>query len=89
MMQTKLTLFSSFAHGKAEHCHKFTKLKFKDTKCKHRRPYWIWIRLLFWQLETLGKVMEVDKQLKFKSHKHILVEFILNNVDMTVCLVWP
>ena len=37
----------SFAHGKANHCHKFIKLKFEDTKCKHGRPYWIMIRLLF------------------------------------------
>ena len=81
-MQTKLTLFSWFVHGKANHCHKFTKLKFEDTKCKHGQPCWIWISLLFWQLETSGKVMEVDKQLKFKLHKCMQVEFILNNIDV-------
>ena len=26
--------------------------------------------------------MEVDKQLKFKSHEHMQVEFISNNVDV-------
>ena len=25
------------------------KLKFEDTRCKHARPYWIWVRLLFWR----------------------------------------
>ena len=47
MMQTKLTLFSSFANGKANNYRKLTKLKFGDKKYKHDRPYWIWIRLLF------------------------------------------
>ena len=56
------------------HCHKFTQLQFEDTKCKHGRPYWI--RLWFWQLETSGKGMEVDKQLKFKSHKHALSKLL-------------
>ena len=32
--------------------------------------------------ETSGEVMEVDKQLKFKSHERMQVEFILNNVDV-------
>ena len=71
MIQTTLTLFSWFAHGKPNNCRKFTKLKFEDMKCKQDRPYWIWMRLLFWQTETSGKVMEVDKQLKFKSHERI------------------
>ena len=82
MTQSKLTLFYWFAHGKANHCHKFTKLKCEDTKCKYGRPYWIWIRLLFWQLETSGEDMEVDKQLKFKTHKRMQVEFISNNVGV-------
>ena len=43
----KINPFSWFEHWKAYHCHKFTKLKFDDTKCKHGRPYWIWISLLF------------------------------------------
>ena len=34
------------------HCNKFTKLKFEDMKNKHGRPYWIWIRLSFGELET-------------------------------------
>ena len=37
--------------------------------------------MLFWQLETSGEVMKVGKQLKFKLHKRMQVEFILNNVD--------
>ena len=37
--------------------------------------------LLFWRLETSGEVMEVDKQLKFKSHKRMQVELISNKVD--------
>ena len=37
---------------------------------------------LFWQLETSAEVMEVNKQLKFKSHQRMQVEFISNNVDM-------
>ena len=82
MMQTKLTHFSWFEQGKANHCHKFTKLNFEDRKCKHGRPYCIWIRLLFWQPEISGEVMEVDKQLKFKSHNRMQVEFISNNVDV-------
>ena len=82
MMQTKLTHFSSFSNGKASNYRKFTKLKFEDMKCKYDRPYWIWTRLLFWQPETSGEVMEVDKQLKFKSHERMQVEFISNNVDV-------
>ena len=35
-----------------------------------------------WQLETSAEVMEVDKQLKFKSHQRMQVEFISNNVDV-------
>ena len=31
MIQTKLTLFSWFGHGKPNNCHKFTKFKFEDT----------------------------------------------------------
>ena len=81
MIQTELTLFSWFAHGKANNC-KFTKLKFEDTKCKQDLPYWNWIRLLFWQPETSGEVMEVDKQRKFKSQERMNVEFISNNVDL-------
>ena len=83
MIQTKLTLFSSFAHEKANNCRKFTKSKFEDTKCKQDRPYWNWIRLLFSQPETSGEFMEVDKQLKFKSQERMQVEFISNNVDVT------
>ena len=82
MIQTKLTLFSWFAHGKPNNCRKFTKLKFEDTKCKQDRPNWIWIHLLFWQTESSGEVMEVDKQLKFKSHERMQVEFISNNVGV-------
>ena len=41
-----------------------------------------WIRLLFWQPETSGEVAEVNKQLKFKSHQRMQVEFISNNVDV-------
>ena len=82
MIQTKLTLFSWFVHGKPNNCRKFTKLKFEGTKCKQDRPYWIWIHLLFWHTETSGEVIEVDKQLKFKSHKRMQVKFISNNVDM-------
>ena len=91
MKQTKLTLFSWFVNGKANNCRKFTKLKLADKKCKQDRPYWIWICLLFWQPETSGEVMEVDKQLKFKSHERMQVELILNNVDVMThdCLVWP
>ena len=33
-------------------------------------------------METSGEVMEVDKQLKFKSHKRMQVEFISNNVNV-------
>ena len=62
-MQTKLTLFGLFAHGKANHCLKFTKLKFEDTKYKHGQPY-----IGFWYaccldncMETSSEVMEVDK----------------------------
>ena len=33
-------------------------------------------------METSGEVMEVDKQLKFKSHRRMQVEFISNNVDV-------
>ena len=82
MIQTKLTLFSSFANGKANNYRKFIKLKFEDTKCKHDRPYWIWICLLFRQPETSGEVMGVDKQLKFKSQERMPVEFISNNVEV-------
>ena len=78
----KINTFSWFEHGKVNHCYKLKKLKFEDTKYKHGRPYWIRIRLLFWQLETLGEVMEVDKQQKFKSHKRMQVEFISKNVDV-------
>ena len=87
----KINTYSWFAQGKANHCHKFTKLKFQDTKCKLGWPYWIWIRLLFWQLETSGEVMEVNKQLKFRSHKRMQVEFILNNIDVMThnCLSSP
>ena len=31
---------------------------------------------------TSGEVMEVDKQLKFKSHKPMLAEFISNNIGV-------
>ena len=51
-------------------------------KCKHGRPYCYFIRLLFWQLETSGEVMEVDKRLKFKSHQRMQVEYISNNEDV-------
>ena len=95
MMQTRLTFFSWFAQEKANHCHKFTKLKFEDTKCKHGRPYWIWISLLFWQLETSGEVMEVDKQLKIKSLERMQMELITNNIGVmthdclsSVALLW-
>ena len=37
---------------------------------------------MFWHTETSGEVMEVDKQLKFKSHERMQVEFISNNVDV-------
>ena len=64
-------------------------------KCKHIRPYGILIRCLFWQVETSDEVMEVDKQLKFKSHKRMFVKFISNNVDVmthdclsSVALAW-
>ena len=40
-MPSKLTLFSLFVHGKANHCHKFRKLKFEETKYKQGRPYWM------------------------------------------------
>ena len=43
MVLPKLSFLSWFVHVKANHCHKFTKWKFEDTKCKHGRPYWIWI----------------------------------------------
>ena len=33
-------------------------------------------------LKTSSVVMEIDKQLKFKSHKRMKVEFISNNVDV-------
>ena len=33
-------------------------------------------------LETSAEVMEVDRQLKFKSHQRMQVEFISNNVDV-------
>ena len=89
----KINTFSWIVLEKANnYLQLFTKLKFEDTKYKHGRPYWIWKGLLFWQLETSGEVMEVDKQLKFKSHKHMQVNFISNNIDVmtaTVCLVWP
>ena len=49
---------------------------------KNGRPCWIWMRLLFWQLETSGEVIDFNKQLKFKSHKRMQVEFISNNVDV-------
>ena len=75
MIQTKLKFFRWFTHRNANHCHKFTKLKFEDAKYKHGLPYWILIRLFFWQ-------PEVDKQPKFKSHKRMQVEFISNNVDV-------
>ena len=88
MVLPKLTFLSWFVHVKANHCHKFTKWKFEDTKCKHGRPYWIWIPSFFWQLETSAEVMEVDKQLKFNSHQRMQVEFISNNIDVMthVCL---
>ena len=78
MVQTKLTLFNLFVQEIANSCHNFTKLKFEDRKCKHGRPYWIWIRCLFWQLETWDEVMEADKQLRFKSHQRMQVELISN-----------
>ena len=67
-------------HVKANHCHKFTKWKFEDTKSKQGRPYWIWIPSFV--LTTSAEIMEVDKQLKFKSHQRMQVEFISNNVDV-------
>ena len=33
-------------------------------------------------METSGEVIEVDKQLKFKSQERMQVEFISNNVDV-------
>ena len=38
---------------------------------------------LFWQLETSAEVMEVDMQVRFKSHQRMQVEFISNNVEVT------
>ena len=64
-----------FALGKANLCHKFTKLKFEDTKCKH--PYWILYTFVVLATDTPDDVMEVDKQLKFKSHKRMQVELDL------------
>ena len=43
MVQTKVSLLNWFLHRKASHWHKFTELKFSYRKCKHGRPYWIWI----------------------------------------------
>ena len=37
---------------------------------------------MFWQPETSGEVMEVDKELKFRSHERMQVEFISNNIDV-------
>ena len=67
---------------KANHCHKFTKWKFEDTKCKQVGHIGFGYLRLFWQLETSAEVMEVDKQLKFKSHQRMQVEFISNNVEV-------
>ena len=75
------TPFSWFGHGKANHCHKFTKLKFEDTKCNM-------VKILdlnpFVVLTTgnLGRCYGSYKQLKFKSHKRMQVEFISNNIDV-------
>ena len=81
MMQTKL-------HFLVDLCkRKLTIVIISQKVWRHGRPYSIWIRLLFWQLKALGKVWQVsaDKQLKFKSHKQLQVEFISNNIDVMTC----
>ena len=77
MVLSTLAFLTWFVHVNANHCHKFTKWKFEDTKCKHGLPYWIWIPSFVLQLETPVKVMEVDKQLKFKSHQWTGLEKVL------------
>ena len=55
MVLPKVTFLNWFVHVMASHCHKFTKWKFKDTKCKHGRPYWIWIPLFVSATGNLGR----------------------------------
>ena len=81
--EKKITLLSWFLLGKANHCHKFGKLKFEDTKYKQCRPYWIRIHCWFWQLTTLGEVMEVEIQITQKHSCGVHFE------QLAVCLVWP
>ena len=66
MVLPKLTFSSSFMDAKANHWHKFTKLKFEDAKCKDGWPYWIWIPSFVLTIGNLGEVMEVDKQLELQ-----------------------
>ena len=53
-----------------------------DAKCQHGRPFWNWLHRSFWQPKTSDEVVEVYKQLKFKSGKSMQVEFISNNIDV-------
>ena len=55
MVLPKLKFLSWFVHAKAYHGHKFTKWKFEDTKCKHGRPYWIWIPSFALTTGNLGR----------------------------------
>ena len=51
MMLPKLIFLSWFVHAKAKHCHKFTKGK----KCKHGRPYWIWMHSFVLTTGNVGR----------------------------------
>ena len=42
-----------------------------------------WDTIVVLTTVNLGEIMEVDRQLKFKSHERMQVEFISNNVDVT------
>ena len=55
MVLPKLTFLSWFVQVKANYCHKFTKWKSEDTKCKHGRPYWIWIPSFVLKTGNLGR----------------------------------
>ena len=52
---------------------------FEDTKCKHGRPYWIWIPSFVLKYKYKYKYKFV---LKYKSHQRMQVEFISNNIDV-------
>ena len=55
MVLPKLTFLSWFVQVKANHSHKFTKWNFEDTKCKHGRPYGIWIPSFVLTTGNLGR----------------------------------